>query len=201
MRNYQDCGRIRIGRGRDSRAPRPSAAGQGRPPTPLPGNESRLQSGRDQVDTRLEAQMCETHSCAHAVSGGQESLQRRLRNPGPEGFLGQRHAFEISRCDQSCREGSKRRQAFGRARSVPSKANSQRTTSCGSDRGRPPAGAVITPRLLSTTSRQATGCRYSSALHSGIDARQRGWGQGRGQGWALHIFFLRALRALRNYAR
>ena len=90
--------------------------------------------------------MCETHSCAHAVSGGQESLQRCSRNPGPQGFLGQRRSFEISRCDQSCREGSKRRQGSGRARSVPSKANSQRTTSCGSDCGRPPAGAVVTLR-------------------------------------------------------
>jgi hypothetical protein len=63
------CDRIRIGRGRDNRAPTQVAAWQGRPPAPLPRDESRLQSGRDQAGTQLEARkQRETHTCAHACS-------------------------------------------------------------------------------------------------------------------------------------
>jgi hypothetical protein len=48
---FRDCDRIRIGRGRDNRALTQAAAWQGRSPAPLPRDESRLKSGRDQVGT------------------------------------------------------------------------------------------------------------------------------------------------------
>ena len=76
----RDCGHIRIGRGRDNRAPTHAAACQGRPPEPLPSDESRLQSRRDQVGTQPGRRGC-PQLLRHPVTSS-ISPNRRCRHLG-----------------------------------------------------------------------------------------------------------------------
>jgi hypothetical protein len=76
-----DCGHIRIGRGRDNRIPMQATAWQGRPPEPLARDESRLQSGRDQVvgHDRSDAAV---RNCSVIQSRARSALNRRCRHLG-----------------------------------------------------------------------------------------------------------------------
>src|SRR5258708_35865948 len=84
-RSCWDCDRMWTGRDRDNRAPTQAAAWQGRSPAPLPRDESRLQSGREQVGTQLEAHPIAADMQPEAVRGGHEDAREAPIWVGPFG--------------------------------------------------------------------------------------------------------------------